>query len=468
MCLPYPSLKAAKEGVDYVTANPRTDKLDPVPKEELSIRAFEISGLRVYVVLFPMARMPLVIPWWQNTGTGVSSRLAEDALKDPSSLKEVDIETPRPQWDQKPTKALSQRLADLLEREPVVGPARTTKVEPSNVYLYTSGMTAICAVHDYLLRWSGGKSTTVLFGLAFHQTIHIFEFFGPGVKNLPLATEYDELEKYLKEETENGTPVQAIWTEFPSNPLLVAADLWKLRELADKYKTVLVVDETVSSFCNVDVVPVADVIVTSLTKSFSGYADVIAGSAVLNPNSSLYSELKPFFDDNYSNDLYARDAQQLLDNIDDYFPRSTTLNDNAAMLVDYLHKEAQDPASPVAKVYYPTVNPSKSNYDAFKRPDTADFKTGYGCLFSVELDSEQTIIAFYDNLKVNNGPHLGAHRTLTLPYVRALYFEHLDKAAEQGMNATQIRVSVGLEPADELLELFKDAVNKAGELKPST
>jgi cystathionine gamma-synthase len=440
--------------------------MDTVPQDELSIRAFEMNGLRVFMVLFPMPRMPLVIPWWQNTGTGISSRFAEDALKGSPSVKEVDLGSPRPQWDQKPIQELSKRIVDLLEREPVVGPARMTKVSPGDVYLYTSGMTAICAVHDYLLRWKQNKSTTVLFGLAFHQTIHIFEYFGPGVKNFPLATEYDELEKYLKEEAEKGTPVQAIWTEFPSNPLIISADLWKLREIADKYKTVLIVDETVGSFCNVDVIPVADIIVTSLTKSFSGYADVIAGSAVLNPNSSFYVELKPIFDQHYGNDFYARDALQLLENGEDYFARSATLNNNATMLVDYLQKEAQNPASPVSKVYYPTVNPSRPNYDAFRRPATSDFTPGYGCLFSVELDTEQTAIAFYDNLKVNNGPHLGAHRTLALPYVRALYADSMDEVKEMDMRGEQMRISVGLEPADELLEIFKDAVKKAGEVKP--
>lgn len=440
--------------------------MDPVPKEELSIRAFEMNSLRVYMVLFPMPRIRLVIPWWQNTGTGISSRFAEDASKNLSSLEEVHLESPQQKWDQKPIQELRKRIVDLLEREPVVGPARTTKVSPSDVYLYTSGMTAICAVHDYLLRWKLNKGMTVLFGLAFHQTIHIFEYFGPGVKHFPLATEYDELENYLKEEAEKGTPVQAIWTEFPSNPLIVSADLWKLREIADKYKTTLIVDETVGSFCNVDVIPVADVIVTSLTKSFSGYADVIAGSAVLNPNSSLYAQLKPIFDQHYGNDLYTRDAQQLLDNNEDYFARSTTLNNNAAMLVDYLQKEAQNPTSPVSKVYYPTINPSGSNYDAVKRPTATDFAPGYGCLFSVELDTEQTTIAFYDNLKVNNGPHLGAHRTLVVPYVKAHYFNCMGEAKEMGMRGEQLRVSVGLEPADELLEIFKDALKKAEEGKP--
>jgi cystathionine gamma-synthase len=463
MGLPYPSLKAARESVDYVSGSPRTDEKETVPKEQLTIRAFEANGLRVYMVLFPMPQMPNVVPWWQNTGTGISSRLAEYMLKDIASLKEVDIDSPRPQWDQGPTQALSKRIVDLLEREPVVGPARTTKVQPRDVYLYTSGMTAICAVHDYLLRWRTGP--TVLFGLAFHQTIHIFEYWGPGIKHFPLATEYEQLEAYLKEQKQAGTPVQAVWTEFPSNPLIVSADLWKLRELCDKYNTVLVVDETVASFCNVDVLPVADIIVTSLTKSFNGYGDAIAGSAVLNPNSPLYSALKPHFDANYGNDFYSGDAQKLLENSEDYFARSATLNNNAAKVVEYLRQQAQDPSSPVAAVYYPTVNPSKANYDAFKRPATEDFTPGYGCLFSVELDSEQTTIAFYDNLKVNNGPHLGAHRTLALPYVKALY-EDMEVVRPMGLNAEQVRISVGLEPEGELVQLFKDAVETAGLLKP--
>ncbi|KIW02998.1 uncharacterized protein PV09_05656 [Verruconis gallopava] len=465
MGLPYPSLKVAKKSVEFVTANPRTDNVDSVPKEEISIRAFEMNGLRMYVVLFPLPRQPLVLPWWQNTGTGISSRFAEDALEDPSSLKEVDPESPRLQWNQEPIQALTKRIVDLIEREPIVGPLRKTKVQPSDVYLYTSGMTAIWAVHDCLLQWKYNKCPTVLFGLAFHQTIHIFEHFGPEIKNLPLATEYDELEQYLTMQAEKGRPVQAVWVEFPSNPILVSADLWKLRSICDKHKAVLVVDETISGFCNVDVVPVADVIVTSLTKTFNGYADAIAGSAVLNPNSSFYAELKPIFDEIYGNDLYARDAQIILDNNQDYFPRSTTYNNNAAMLADYFYEESKDPNSPVAKVYYPSVSPTKANYDAFMRPATKDFKPGYGCLLSVEFDCEETTIAFYDNLKVNDGPHLGAHRTLALPYVRALYEDHLEEVASMGLKKEQIRISAGLEPADELLETFKFAVKRASEVR---
>ncbi len=47
-----------------------------------------------------------------------------------------------------------------------------------------------------------------------------------------------------------------------------------MRFQADKYDIPVVIDDTIGSFCNIDVSPVADVIITSTTKSLSGYANV--------------------------------------------------------------------------------------------------------------------------------------------------------------------------------------------------
>jgi cystathionine gamma-synthase len=105
------------------------------------------------------------------------------------------------------------------------------------------------------------------------------------------------------------------------------------------------------------------------------------------------------------------------------------------------------------------------NYDIFKRPDTPDFTPGYGCLFSIEFDSLEATIAFYENLHVHIGPHLGAHRTLALPYVKLLFSESLDKVENYGLKETQIRVSTGLEDTETLLETFKVAVRAADAIK---
>ena len=51
----------------------------------------------------------------------------------------------------------------------------------------------------------------------------------------------------------------------------------RIRRLADDYHFVVVVDGTIGTSTNVDVMGVAGIIVTSLTKSFSGFADFMAG-----------------------------------------------------------------------------------------------------------------------------------------------------------------------------------------------
>jgi cystathionine gamma-synthase len=329
-------------------------------------------------------------------------------------------------------------------------------------------MASIYSVHRYLLSVYSAKS--VLFGFAFHSTPHVLEDFGPGFKFLGNGTpeEIDELEQYLKEEAKEGRKIQAVWLEFPSNPNLSTPDIGRLRKLADGYGFLLLIDDTLGSFCNVDVLEVADIVLSSLTKSFSGYADVMAASAVLNPSSARYPELKALFKKFYTNQFYNGDAEALEKNSRDYMSRSATLNNNALRLVEFLQTLAEDPKSSVAKVFYPPTLPSLPCYKERMRSATEDFTPGYGCLFSVELDTLEATVAFYDNLNLHKGPHLGAPLTLIIPYVMALYGKELDKMADYGMNERQIRVAVGLENTDILIEEFRIAIKAADGAKRNT
>ncbi|KAL3419564.1 cystathionine gamma-synthase [Phlyctema vagabunda] len=456
-CLLFSSPGSAAECCIYVTSTKRGENM--ASPEQVSRRSFRGKNT-VYAVFFPREKAAVFQSFWTNAGIGISSRFAEGNLEQIERLKEVTDEATAPNMmDSEAHRTVSQRLADLFEREPLI--PREAKVSPKDVFFFPTGMAAIYSVHKYLL--TKLNMQTVLFGFAFSSTIRVFQEFGPECKFYGLGTneEIDELEQYLDGEYAAGRSIQAVWAEFPSNPLLFTPNLDRLRELADKHAFVLIVDDTISSVCNVDLLGAADIVVTSLTKSFNGYADVMAGSALLNPSSPKYPELRALFHECHVNDFYIDDAEALAENSKDYLIRSEVLNRNAATLVDYLSARLSEPACSVARVFYPNTSPSAQNYRRYMRPPTAHFVPGYGCLFSVEFKRMEATIAFYEHLNVHKGPHLGAHLTLAFPYAKGIYGKELEWAARYNLRETQIRISVGLEDEATLLQDFAVALRAA-------
>jgi cystathionine gamma-synthase len=458
MCLIFPCKDAADECISYATNEHRGDT-------RMSQDDFEVIELEIlqplWALFFAMDKIPNVIPFWIDTGLGILPRLAEDSLQhldklliisssNAGTLRPVS-EKERPVYEQ-----LRHRILEYLYRVPLE-PSRK-QATTSDVYLYANGMAAIYGLHLYLTKEVNRQS--VMFSFPFHSTYHIFEHFGAGFKFYGNAsdTDLDDLTSWLEDLYKHGDSIQALWCEFPNNPICTAPDLVSLRKLANKYDFFLIVDETVGSFCNVDVTSVADVIVTSLTKSFSGYADVMGGSIVLNPSRPAYPKLKKIVDKWYHNDLYYRDAEVLLSNSADYLKRADIYHRNSNALVKYFTSLMDMPDSPIKKVYYPTTNPSLPLYQRFMRKATPDFKPGYGCLMTVEFNTVDQFIAFFDAVDFFKAPHLGGHCSLLLPYVKGLYADKLDWVAQFDLRETQCRIAPGLEDEEDIINGMKEGM----------
>lgn len=232
----------------------------------------------------------------------------------------------------------------------------------------------------------------------------------------------------------------------------------------------LIVDDTIGSASNIDVFGYSDMTLTSLTKSFSGRADVLGGCVTLNPLSSHYGELSRRFAQAHRNELFAGDAEVLLSNSQDYFARSAVLNANAQGMAEFLHKSITDiPDSPVVSVQYPSLLDSKANMDDFKRKSTAEMPNpGYGCLLTVNFESVATARAFYDNCGFYPSPHLGGHVTIMFAY-NMLMFCHDPVETEEyktyGCIEESIRISAGLENTQDLVDTLRSALEKAIEVK---
>ena len=145
-------------------------------------------------------------------------------------------------------------------------------------------------------------------------------FYGHGSPD-----ELDDLELRCRK----GETFLALFCEFPGNPLLKSPDLRRIRWLADQYDFAVVVDETIGNFMNVHVLPFADVVVSSLTKVFSGDSNVMGGSAILNSNGKYYKVLRDTLRVKYEDNYWAEDAVFMERNSRDFVTRVRRINQNA-------------------------------------------------------------------------------------------------------------------------------------------
>ena len=408
--LPFASERCADRAVEYVR-NGGCEDIKRVP----------FDGQSAYGVVVPAEEFPLLKQYWQHAGENVSSRVAEQILACiPATATETEART-----------TARQRVAD------VAGAAA------SDVFLFPSGMAAIACAWRTVSAIRQGR--TCQFGFPYVDTLKIQQRFSSGTcEFLPAGSDADieRLEQWC-----HTQPPAAVFCEVPTNPLLETPDLPRLRKIADQHDILLVVDDTLAACGNLNVLRYADLLATSLTKYFSGYGNVLAGSLVVNPQARNANELSSAIGDDFEETLGDSDVAVLAANSKDHVERTATINDNALLLVEHL---LQHPA--VESVFHPSV--ARRNYDQLKSPNG-----GYGGLLSIVLrDAESSTPKVFDALEVCKGPNLGTNFTLCCPYTLLAHYDELDFAESCGVSRWLLRISVGVEPINDLLARFDRAL----------
>ncbi|KAG9293327.1 hypothetical protein G9A89_007573 [Geosiphon pyriformis] len=542
-CLLFPSRKVAQRCRDYLkqyyTSNQMSssfgNSVNVSRLAEFTVLAPTVEhrdrslpgAVTLYVVMFPKDAFPIAQSFWQHTGEGISSRLAEYVLRLLETKKHEEqihkelinqrspfrkhysnsriptavtlqncsdsssnsITALNSRCDEngdlienanfeensyveerygrnlsigfadKAKIVLKRRIAGVLGVEDVVEDLEDIAlknienqserdvfgVSEDDVYLYPCGMSSIFHAHRCLLA-SFTANKSVCFGFPYVDTLKILQKFGPGCHFFGhgSSTDIDALEDLLH----SGEKILGLFCEFPSNPLCKSPDLKRLRTLADRYDFLIVVDETIGNFVNVKVLEWADMIVTSLTKIFSGDSNVMGGGLILNPQRRHYKKLKETLKLEYEDLFWAEDVIFLERNSRTFRERIAKINANAESLCDFLCKSPK-----VKKIYYPKLITSEI-YSQYMRT-----KGSYGGLFSVTFHNDLASQQFFDALPIAKGPSLGTNFTLACPYTILAHYMELDWAAKFGIEKGLIRVSVGLEDKEKLLATFQTGLD---------
>ena len=243
---------------------------------------------------------------------------------------------------------------------------------------------------------------------------------------------------------------KAIFIETPSNPLLEVTDIRSVVAIAKRHNLLSMVDNTFMS-------PVlqrplelgVDIVLHSATKFLGGHNDIIAGAVVV--NSDELAEKISFAQVAIGAILSPFDSWLLLRSMKTLKLRVEKAQANTLKLLDFLRSHPE-----VEKVYYPTEahNKGKAVHESQA--------SGGGSVFSFTVKSETKAKAFFESLKVALfAVSLGGVETLvthpsTLTHTE---FPEEEKVA-RGVTRTLIRVAVGIEDAEDLIEDFKQALEK--------
>ncbi|MGB0743426.1 MAG: PLP-dependent transferase, partial [Opitutales bacterium] len=210
----------------------------------------------------------------------------------------------------------------------------------------------------------------------------------------------------------------------------------------------MLVDPTIASVYNVDVLPYADLLITSLTKYASIEGDVMIGALALNPESPFYGDLV-LRTSSFHVSPYRRDLARLALEMDAAPGIIEKINASTAKLCAFLREH---PA--VKKIYCASCS---DHIETIAKVDGP-----VGAVISIELEGE--LEKFYDTIRLMKGPSFGTRYTLLCPF---MYLAHYDLVSSEegreflksvGIAPELIRISVGEEPYEEIEGVFAQAL----------
>jgi cystathionine gamma-synthase len=245
---------------------------------------------------------------------------------------------------------------------------------------------------------------------------------------------------------------KGVWIETPSNPLLNVLDIKALSGIARNHGALSIVDNTFLSPVNQRPFELgADIIVHSTTKYLNGHSDVVGG-AVVAREQSLADRLQ-FLCNALGQGASPFDCWLVLRGIKTLVPRMKLHESNAERVATFLLGHAG-----VRRVYYPGLD-SHPHHELARRQ-----QCGFGGM--VSFDVEGGLAEVHHVLRSVRvfalAESLGGVESL-IDHPESMTHASMDPAlrAEAGITENLIRLSVGLEDVNDLIEDLAAALDFA-------
>ena len=319
----------------------------------------------------------------------------------------------------------------------------------SGAVAFASGMAAISSTLFSLLK--PGDNLIVhktIYGSSYTVSTKLLPKYGITSRSIDLSNP-ENLVTAL-DNPEDKTKV--VYFESPSNPNLSIVDIKKICTIAHERGIKVVIDNTFATpYFQRPLDLGADVVVHSATKYICGHGDVVAGVAVAKDNDYIQS-LKFDYMAEFGGVLSPFNAWLLLRGLKTLGVRMRQHERNAFKIAEYLENHPK-----VTNVMYPGL-------PSFKGHETAKAQmSGFGAMISFEvkggLEAAKRVINNLHLLQI--AVSLGDCESLMeLPAaITHRGYDH-EKLAEFGLSESMLRISVGLEDADDLISDLDQALSR--------
>lgn len=313
-------------------------------------------------------------------------------------------------------------------------------------YAFASGLAAIDAVVKLLEAGDEIIAVDDIYGGAFRLFTHIYQKFGISIKYVD-STYYQNVADAITPKT------KLIWIESPTNPTLKISDIKAIAQIARQNNVLLCVDNTFASPASQKPIDLgAHIVIHSATKYIAGHSDLIAGLVVT--STPELSEKIKFIQNASGAILGPFDSWLVIRGIETLTLRIKQHAENAQKVAEYLLTEKL-----IKNVYYPGL-PSHHNHEIAKSQQKY---FGGVVTFDLVIDDKELASQIVSNTKLFKlAESLGGVKSLCcLPCEMTHKSIPAEKRYSSGVTDSLIRLSIGLEDADDLIEDLKQAIEIA-------
>jgi cystathionine beta-lyase/cystathionine gamma-synthase len=246
-----------------------------------------------------------------------------------------------------------------------------------------------------------------------------------------------------------GPQTKVVWFESPINPTLRCVDVAAVASLCRSKGVLSIVDNTFASPINQQPLALgADLVMHSATKYLNGHTDVTAGALI--GSAAVIDRLKPARK-LLGGVLEPASAYALGRGMKTLGVRIARHNANAMAMAQWLESHPQ-----IARVFYPGLESHPDHAIASRQ------MKGYGGMVCFEVKGGQAgAYAFFDKVKlIKRAASLGGTESLcSLPILTSQYGLSDDQLADAGVTRGMVRLSVGLEDPQDLIDDLSQALS---------